>query len=91
MPSNSRINTVNLSSGAPVFDVGSIVHSSHRLKLKWVNIGSAPRLTCLGHNGSNTLGTKKTCSRQGYFELMSVKHSSRPVGIIGIFLRFPLT
>ena len=39
-------------------------------------------------NGSNTFGTMKICSRQGKFELMSVNHSARSGGIIGIFFRF---
>ena len=39
-------------------------------------------------NGSNTFGTIKICSRQGKFELMSVNHSARSGGIIGIFFRF---
>ena len=39
-------------------------------------------------NGSNTFGTMKVCSRQGKFELMSVNHSARSGGIIGISLRF---
>ena len=36
-------------------------------------------------NGSNTFGAVKICSRQGYFELMSVNHSARSEGIIKIY------
>ena len=36
-------------------------------------------------DGSKTFGTMKICSRQGEFELMSVNHSARPGGILGIF------
>ena len=39
-------------------------------------------------NGSNTFGTMKICSRQGLFELMSVKHSAWSEGLIGISFRF---
>ena len=39
-------------------------------------------------NGSNTFGTIKTSSSQGKFELMSVYHSARSGGIIGIFFCF---
>ena len=42
----------------------------------------------LNFNGSNTFGTTKICSRRGLFELMSVNHSTRPGGIIGIFFNF---
>ena len=35
-------------------------------------------------NGSNTFGTMKICSRQGWFKPMSVNHSARPGDIIGI-------
>ena len=35
-------------------------------------------------SGSNTFRTVKICSRQGYFELMSVYHSARSGGIIGL-------
>ena len=36
-------------------------------------------------NGSNNLGTITICFRQGQFELISVNHSARSGGIIGIF------
>ena len=36
-------------------------------------------------NGSNTLGTMKICSRQGQLELMSVNHSAKSGGIIGLY------
>ena len=39
-------------------------------------------------NGSYTFGTMKICSRQRLFELMSVYHSTRPGGIIGILFSF---
>ena len=39
--------------------------------------------------GTN-LGQCKFCSRHGYFELMSVNHSARSGGIIGIFFRVSL-
>ena len=39
-------------------------------------------------NGSNTFGTMKISSRQGKFDLMSVNHSARSGGIIGIHFRF---
>ena len=42
-------------------------------------------------NGSNSFGIMKICSRQGKLELMSVSHSARPGGIIGMFFRFSLT
>ena len=42
-------------------------------------------------SGSNTFGTRKICLRQGEFELMSVNHSARSRGIIGISFRFSLT
>ena len=38
----------------------------------------------------NTFGTMKICSSQGYFKLMSVNHSTRPGGIIGIYFQFCL-
>ena len=42
----------------------------------------------LNFNGSNSFGTMKIRSRQGQFELMSVNHSARSGGILGIF--FPI-
>ena len=39
-------------------------------------------------NGSNTFGTMTICSRQGLFELMSVNHSVRLGGMIGIYFPF---
>ena len=45
----------------------------------------------LNFNGSNTFGTMKICLRQGEFEQMSVNHSARPGGIIGIPFQFSLT
>ena len=39
-------------------------------------------------NSSNIFGTMKMCSRQGQFELMSIDHSTRSGGIIGISFRF---
>ena len=42
-------------------------------------------------NGSNTFGALKVCSRQGEFELMSVNHSARSEGIIGINFLFFMT
>ena len=39
-------------------------------------------------SGSNSFGTMKICSRQGKFELMSVNHSARSEGIIGISFPF---
>ena len=48
--------------------------------------------TCIKNlNGSNTFGTMKICSRQGWFELMSVKHSARSGSIIGISFQFSST
>ena len=42
-------------------------------------------------NGSNTFGTMKIYSRQGYFELMSVNHGARSGGINrDIFFRISL-
>ena len=35
-------------------------------------------------NGSNSFGTMKICSRQGYFEPMRVDYRARSGGIIGI-------
>ena len=40
---------------------------------------------------STTFGTMKICTRVGYRELMSVNHSARSGGIIGIYSRFSLT
>ena len=42
------------------------------------------------YNGLNTFGTVKMCPRQGLLELMSVNHSARSGGIIGIYFRFSL-
>ena len=42
-------------------------------------------------NGSNTFGTMKIGSRQGELELMSVNHSAKSGGKIGISFRFSLT
>ena len=42
-------------------------------------------------NDSITFGTMKRCSRQGYFELMSIHHSARSGGVMGISFRFALT
>ena len=39
-------------------------------------------------NGSNTFGTMKISSRQGYFELMSFDNSARSGGILKISLIF---
>ena len=36
-------------------------------------------------NGSNSFGTMKIYSRQGQFEIMSINHSARSGGIIGVF------
>ena len=36
-------------------------------------------------NGSNTFGTMKISSRQGYFEPTRVDYSARSGGLIGIF------
>ena len=41
-------------------------------------------LTQLNFNGSNIFGTMQICSTQGKFELMSVYHSARSGGIVGI-------
>ena len=52
------------------------------------------RLTSLqiqsNFNGSNTFGTLKICLRQGQFELMSVNHSARSGGNIGISFLYSL-
>ena len=45
----------------------------------------------LNFNGSNTVGTMKISSRQGYFEPMRVDYSARSGGTIGIIFRFSLT
>ena len=42
-------------------------------------------------NGSNTFGTMKICSRQGYFEPLGVYYRARSGGIIGISFRFSST
>ena len=39
-------------------------------------------------DGFNTFGTIKICLRQGLFKLMSVNHSARSGGIIGISFLF---
>ena len=39
-------------------------------------------------NGWNPFGTMKIFSRQGLFDLMSVNHTARSEGIIGISFRF---
>ena len=41
-------------------------------------------------NGSNTFGTMKRCSRQEYFELLSLNHNAMTGGIIGISFQFNL-
>ena len=46
------------------------------------------RVVQLNCNGSNTFGTMKICSKQRWFELMIVNHSTRLGGIIGIFSIF---
>ena len=38
-------------------------------------------------NGLNTFRTMKICSRQGYFELVSVNHSARTGGKVEIYFR----
>ena len=56
-------------------------------------ITEAWRKLCMqsNFNGSNTFGARKICSRQGYFELVSVNHSARTGGKIEIYFRFSLT
>ena len=62
------------------------------LKRSWKSFSEQIKLVVsVNFSGSNTFGTMKIYSRQGWFELMCVNQSARSGGIIRIYFRFALT